>query len=812
MIPPKTTITTVKSTQPPRGSQPSDMDGTSQGTPPSTGTFTAAIPVSAKGDAEAVLKLLNRYAATTPAEAMTQLARHAGLTKPHEIAAFVHDLKLTTVYIDVAGEELPPRTPEERKVLEDLGKKVDQHAAAAPKNATLRAQFCNQVGTAAPATLLGFGLVTVIGKVGTYALLPTPYYLATLGGAIVMFGGESVAGTIGASGAGYAGVDAKAYADFNTCMATLASLEIKERGLDPLDSKTEGKKNKIEHLCRDEFVKMQRICVDLMKRELGKPLGMKGDTDNDDVPRRALVHSKLTCQREEAPISAASVTEDEDETRIDFDNRPEMRVRENEDDKPAIHEGQCRHEIYHAQDEFIFTVEPGATSASFKVTWPGDKEPMDLCKTAVPVEFIPRFKELADKLVSAARWRSFVCDELPYELYSCTLLLPGALTPILQGTMSGAALAATDTVQSFFLNYGGISSMSIFRNALRSRFSGANPSPGTYGPAQDAKYDAIQFQLAGVDARAEFVRDLKKAMTTGLEDLRAQRGKLVKRDQYPEFDAKELSDEDSKELENIEKNIALHEHALSDVRELRRLCVKERNSLVAQREAVDGIAKAAGRGWVDGLKGYFCRNRPQALAKLVSYSVPFALYSCLYANYVVAPLVPLKTVLDKATGLLVAPRFGPLWVPYTMANAFYGFVIGQPYMARNLIGTTYLERGLAQAGEYARQGLESTRRGLSAAGAVAQQAYEVLVENYTANYRASGIRIVTDVSPRSESDKSVGEPATQASASTQRAAPHVVIDIEPKEASRPAKSSQREKQSGDVINLYPDSDDSDEEA
>ena len=357
--------------------------------------------------------------------------------------------------------------------------------------------------------------------------------------------------------------------------------------------------------------------------------------------------------------------------------------------------------------------------ASFKVTWPGDKEPMDLCATAVPLEHIAEFKELADKLVNAARWRSFVCDELPFQAFNCTLLIPGALTPVRQGTMSGAGLAAADTLQAFFLTFGGISALFSIQNALRSKISGANPSPGTHGAVQDAKYDVIQLHLAGVEARAEFVREVKRGITKGLESLQAERSKLKRPDVY-EHEVKEPSEKEVEQLEKIEQDIKLHEHALSDMRELRRLCVKEKNSLVEQREKVEGVVKVVGRGWVNGVRDYFCRNSAQMLAKLTSYTVPFTLYSCLYVNYVVVPLIPAKTILDKATGTMVAPRYGPVWVPYTIANAFYGFVIGQTFQLRNLVGTTYGERGFAKAGAYAKRG------------------YEALIESCSANSRASG--------------------------------------------------------------------------
>ena len=114
---------------------------------------------------------------------------------------------------------------------------------------------------------------------------------------------------------------------------------------------------------------MQKICVDLISREFGKSLGMKSDTDNDDVPRWALIHSKLSIATPEA-AKVLSVTENDDETVIEISTSSEDsssdKISSVTDDKEETRidftpEKQRRHEIRDAQCNVILTVEPGAT-------------------------------------------------------------------------------------------------------------------------------------------------------------------------------------------------------------------------------------------------------------------------------------------------------------------------------------------------------------------------------------------------------------------------------------------------------------------
>ena len=191
---------------PRRHTAPSGMDGTGSVPPLQTGhrrdtsknadTVAKEIPVSAQGDAAAVRRLLQKYAEETPDEALRALARQVGLTNPDEIEGYVLALKQTTVLTDPTGERLRDLTPQEETALEGREDKVKLSQEDAPKDAKFWAQARNQLRSAAAATSLGFGLITLITKTAAYASMPTPFFLLNLGGAIVLFGGEIVAGQI----------------------------------------------------------------------------------------------------------------------------------------------------------------------------------------------------------------------------------------------------------------------------------------------------------------------------------------------------------------------------------------------------------------------------------------------------------------------------------------------------------------------------------------------------------------------------------------------------------------------------------------
>jgi hypothetical protein len=386
-----------------------------------------------------------------------------------------------------------------------------------------------------------------------------------------------------------------------------------------------------------------------------------------------------------------------------------------------------------------------------------------------------------------------VCDDLPFQLFNGILMLPGALTPIMTASIPNVvALGVADTTQAVGFTYGGVSSLFMLQNALRSRISGANPSPGVYEPLQDAKYDVVQFKLNGVEARAQFLCNMKNELKLGLQALQAKRSHLVRMEtEGSEFEQKaEFTDVHAKELEKVEASIALHEHALLDINALRRVCVKEKESLVEERTKFQSGFKIVARGWQDTMKNYCCLNPAQALAKLFFYTLPFILYSALYVGLFMASLRPSKIVVNAALKLTKEQPFGKVWVPYTIASAFYGFMIGQTFQFRNLYGATYGERALAMVGAHA------------------QNAYKALVETCAASYRFGPTTMFdyTGVHPEAAEALSEDDVVTSDSAdNAETGQPDTVIDIEPEKTSKSIKPA-KQNTNPNIINLYPDSD------
>ena len=316
---------------------------------------------------------------------------------------------------------------------------------------------------------------------------------------------------------------------------------------------------------------------------------------------------------------------------------------------------------------------------------------------------------MADALVGAARWRSFICNDVPLTWLNMMYMGVGPLNAYLQSVMTGATLAATDTVQAVGITVLAAVSASLTANFFGSLWSGSSPKPGAYSPEKEAKYDLLEFRRATLKVRAQALDDMRKQISSDIRNLE---------DRVNTSDLETDSIQDDVELAGrkleLHDKLEAHRQALQELKDLCKLCVKESDAIENHQLAVAGKLKLTAVGWKDQMKAHFTDNFVQFAAKCITYTAPFVIYTQIFVPGM-APLRPgpVNTTFVDEAGVAhnqTAPASWEAWEPFAQANMAYGWVIGAPYMVRNVLFT----RGLEYAGRTAIGGAKAAYRNLTA--------------------------------------------------------------------------------------------------
>ena len=700
------------------------------------------------GDDRDVERLLKEYANLAPRAAMRKLANEMGIEEDH-VEHFINGL-LEVVAASTAGGEFPEPdkglTKEEERYLDLLDKELDTQTQKA-QEAGKGWRRGRLIAAGSLAAYLGFALSALVGKLATYLGMPMPFQMINISGLLTLVGAEVIGGKLRSRAGGYGAHDSLAYRGYNTCLQKLKGLAIEEAGVQG----DRAALRSIEKRRNAEYVKLQKICVDLLRREFGHLLGMKKTTDHVDVPDMSdsynpflkRVHTKLQVhvspddvvvgdasdggKSTESTVSATSSSESTESAvgasslsssgrsaeqktsdsassssvKVEIDEesegesrRPGLRIVEDD-------ESERSHELRMPDGTLVFTIEAGATTESFKVTWPGEDQSHDLCKEAVAKKHVDQLMSLAEHLANAAWWRAMVCDENPFIGFSSILMIPGTLTPIIQATMRQSVAGATiDTLQAVGASHFGLVVSYLEQDRLRDKYGGANAGKVANTAVNAAAYERVDWLLSTVRARAEVLADMKTRLTNGSHYLKRQ-----------ERDLQKSGQPDKAALKKVKAKIEVYEKALRDVDEARKSCVKQRKALLKERQAVESVGKVVARTWRDAMRDFVCVNPAQFAARVISYSLPFIIFSNLYVRYVTQPLRPVE--INETTGEAHDGPFGMDWIPVIIASGFYGFVIQGPYQFRNLGIGDRVEGVLQQGGAYTKRGYNALMNALA---------------------------------------------------------------------------------------------------
>ncbi|MES3000309.1 MAG: hypothetical protein V4787_06425 [Pseudomonadota bacterium] len=690
------------------------------------GTRRIAEHFQVKRNADNVERLLSEHAALAPDAALRRLANEMGIEDDDQ-DDFIDGLKEAVATSTAAGRQTDPTqglTEDEDRYLELRDKDLDAQAKKA-QEAGKGWRRGRLIAAGSVAAYLGFATSALVGKMATYGRMPMPFEMINISGVLTLMGSEIIGGKLRSRAGGYGAHDSLAWKNYNTCISRLKALGIEEAG----KQSDRAALRSIQKIRKVELVKLQNICIDLLRREFGQELGMKKTTDHGDVPdeRESLnpflknINTKLqvhvpsdelvvgdalgggestesTVEASSSSSASSSLEVEVDEESEGDDGVPELRAAV---DAQRADESKRSHELRMPDGTPVFTIEAGATAESFKVTWPGEDSPRDLCTQAVAKEHVDRLMRLAEPLANAAWWRAMLCDENPFIGFSSVLMAPGTLTPIIQSTMPGCVVGATiDTVQAVGFSHLGLVLSYLEQDRLRGKYGGANPGKVANTGVNAAAYKRIDWLLSTVGARAEVLADMKTRLSNGRHYLLGQQRDLNK-----------ILPQDKKALARVKARIGVYEKALKETDEARRSCVKQRKALLKERQAVEGVATVLARTWRDAMSDYVCVNPVQFAARVFSYSLPFLVYSNLWVPFVMQPLRPVE--FNATTGLPHDKPFGMVWLPYMALAPFYGFVIQLPYQFRNLGIGDNVEHVARMGGAYGKRGYNALMNALA---------------------------------------------------------------------------------------------------
>ena len=173
---------------------------------------------------------------------------------------------------------------------------------------------------------------------------------------------------------------------------------------------------------------------------------------------------------------------------------------------------------------------------------------------------------------------------------------------------------------------------------------------------------------------------------------------------------KKSEQQDRRVLTQVKRKIKVYEKALQEVDEARRSCVKQRKALLKERQAVEGVVKVVTRTWRDAMSANVCVNPLQFAARVVSYSLPFLVYSNLWIPFVMQPLRPVD--FNATTNQTHDRPLGMDWLQYLLLAPHYGFVIQLLYQFRNLGIGDNLEHALRMGGAYGEKGFNALMQAL----------------------------------------------------------------------------------------------------
>lgn len=555
----------------------------------------------------------------------------------------------------------------EQAALEKADKAILAAAGSAPKDVSKYAQFRNNLASGTVSWATGFGLAVGITKGVAAALGKSAIHFLDLAGPFMLLGSEVIAGKFRAQGPGYGAADLAAYTSHDVTCADQRRLAMKMAGMRAAGREDTKEFEALSAQSGKLTLARQSVCVGLIRRELGQALGLKANPAEADVPGdesclRGCLRSK---------ISVA------------------------DDGAVSLHDGTV-----------LFTATAALPGGGLEVTWP-DGATTNLAKDQVPAGHMALFERMEADLVGAARLRSFIADELTISTFAAAESLGALGTWILQANGRTPATQAADALIGVTCAFVGTQVYLHSQNAARSFITGQGPARGVSRAEQLAKYAKAELVSGSRQARLKLIAHMRDQCHAKLIEARMDLAKWPAQAAQPQEllleSSSESVDSDSVETKRDELNALIRELEAvhSELKTMFRATRKEADVAQADMSKASGKLEGTRVGTMESWKALW-QNKPLLACKLISYTVPFVIYTAAYAQYTYSlaphPSEPAPdnftlpgnltdpgnmTFADQDMGVeTMAQGLGSL-TSYLVANAFNASVIAAPYLFKN---------------------------------------------------------------------------------------------------------------------------------
>lgn len=615
---------------------------------------------------------LDHVASLSRDERVQQLARSLGISDEKDLETFEDAFRQCMTQAE------KPLSEEEQVALKAALKSLD--AKTVKPNTSKSAQAWNTSVSATLTFLTGFGLVSFIAKMASIYKVPNAINFVNLAGPSILLLAEIITGKYREQGPNYPAADAGAYMTYDSLVAQMVGLDIEENGL---LSRRMPDANRLTEIGRERTslqVKVQSVCIGLMKQEFGHTLKMKSDSDSADVPSTLMqcLRSGLTC-REPADDVAIAADTDEDlpspELTADLNN--------------------AEHQISRQDGTPIFVIHGKPDANNFIVTFAGDDQKVNLRKECVPDKHKKLFESAASPLVGAARCRSALCDEAAFTLFGMFYVVSGSMGPWIVAKMDSRGVWV-DLGLSLLMTLFGTQALLHAQNAFRSVFSGINISP------TNAAH--LPGEIKRLTAWGEQLRTMEDYLVGNLKTLREQAADSSQENNRSdgslntELEARLYALDGGDLPPELAAEINAHREALLVLQANKKDCIKQ----LKAAEMLGSKPLYMAREWVSKISEYL--GNPQLLiAKLAGYSATYVLYTQVFIPQI-SVLKPPATVnvtsFNATSGLNVTQSATPdadEYGNYMAAFAFNGFAMLSVFLLRNLVITRGVHLGLQVA-------------------------------------------------------------------------------------------------------------------
>lgn len=548
--------------------------------------------------------------------------------------------------------------------------KLDEQMEQAVKNSPVASTWWQQAKRNGVAAFVvgtfGFGAVALIMKAVVHfsGMGTQGVHFAMFAGPWIAFVVESTIGAIKAGGAGYVALDGAAYQSYDSLVARIARKEKQLEGLRRNDDPSADAIDKAEDELAALHTKIQPIVVDLLRREFGHSLGLKKENEQTDVPVSCI------CQCINSKLLAV-----DHEVRLPNGAGP------------------------------LFTV-VRAGDTEVVVCWPNGKQ-TNLMKDPIPKAYREDFKDATAMLMGAARCRSFIADDLTFNIFGVPFLWNMAGPHMLAARLGYANVG--DTLLMFASSFFGSFMLVFLQNAVRSGLTGAPTGWGSHTPVTDARHNTAKVDVQMARARLETFRNVQKNLR-GAIDLATQ--------EHSDLKGKLGSGRASrKKVDSAQKKLEALHNLEADIKKACKALVKAKAAAKTEVRRTAGMMPMTAVGLQSSWKA-LGDNPPRAVAKFLGYTMTYALYSELWTLTGQAALRPHSTQMTNTTmsGNFTEVMAGNAttaelpaglseWLPFMAMNGLGGLSMSVVFMARNNPVTRGIEFVLHQAVGYAEQAI-----------------------------------------------------------------------------------------------------------